>query len=171
MKKLNLLTLFLLCLFLCCEKDDVCPASTLTTPHVILIFNDASNIDNSKSVRRLSVIGEDNTVEIISESTTDSIVLPLRFQDTTTFATTRFILTKDADYDTDDDELTVSNQDIIEFSYKPEFVYVSRACGYKSIFNQLEITLEDDGDNWMLYSQILNETVENENEAHVVIYH
>lgn len=171
MKKIFLFTVLLFSILVSCEKDDVCPASTATTPHVIIVFNDASNIDNSKSVRRLSVIGEDNTIEIISETTSDSIVLPLKFQDTTTFATTRFILTKDADYDNDEDDLTVSNTDIIELSYKPEFVYVSRACGYKSIFNQLEITLEDDGDNWMFYSQILNETVENENEAHIVIYH
>ena len=69
-----------------------------------------------------------------------------------------------------------SNIDIIEISYVPQFEYVSRACGFKSIFTQLSIDVVDDGDNWIT-SAILSpaiietQTVENENDVHVYINH
>jgi len=56
-------------------------------------------------------------------------------------------------------------------SYTPEFIYVSRACGYKSIFNDLQNTLIIDSDNWIAGYNIIKPTVENENEAELILYH
>ncbi len=158
-----------------CEKDDICATSTPTTPHLIILFNDINAPDAAKNARRLSVRGFDaNNVEIseqiIANMDTDSIALPLRFEGETP-TTSRFILEKDTDFFLDDDPLTNSNIDIITVNYTPEFVYVSQACGYKSIFTNLSITVEPDADNWIFNSEVLNITVENETQAHIILRH
>ena len=164
--------------FLSCERDDICASTTSTTPRVIILFYDINNPETPKSVRQLSVYGEGNEENLILPTTdTDSINLPLNFDTEDVPTSTRFVLKKDTDFDTDldddgnADETTVSNSDIIEISYTPEFVYVSRACGYKSVFNGAQISFDSDGDNWIITSDVLNETIENENAAHIIIYH
>ena len=84
---------------------------------------------------------------------------------------TRFLLKKDTDFDDIADDDNFSNSDIIEISYTPEFVYVSRACGYKTVFNGAQISFDNDGENWIITTDVLNETIENENAAHIIIYH
>lgn len=161
-----------------CEKDDICPEDTATTPHLIIRFYDISEQDEFKDVRQLSIAGlDDNDVAgelIIDGVTTDSIVLPLRFQNENVETTTRFQLTKDSDFATNDNLEDEPNIDIIEVTYTPEFIYVSRACGYKSIFNLAPpggIIKVIDGDNWIESFEIINERIENEFAAQVIIYH
>ncbi|WMI67436.1 DUF6452 family protein [Mangrovimonas sp. YM274] len=160
-------------LVLGCEKDDICAETTATTPHLIIRFYDVSNPTNTRSVRRLTVKGEGIDEEIVSNVDTDSIVLPLNFQDEGITAISRFELKKDTDYDSDDNETTVSNTDIIEVNYTPEFIYVSRACGYKSIFAGTEIDVDEtnDEDIWIINAVTANTTIENETAAHINIYH
>lgn len=171
--KLYVLLLTLIALsFLTCERDDICAATTGTTPNLIIRFYDINNPENTKSVPQLSVFGEGNEEEaILGAVNTDSINLPLNFDTEGNLAITRFILKKDSNLDTDDDDVTVSNTDIIEVSYTPEFIYVSRACGYKSVFNGAQISFDNDDDNWIINTEVLIETIENENAAHIIIYH
>ena len=63
------------------------------------------------------------------------------------------------------------NIDVVITNYESENIYVSRACGYKQIFNNLGIDLEPDPSNWVINSEILSTTVKNKNEAHVKIFH
>ena len=170
-KKISLLLIVLITITLGCERDDICAEATATTPHLIIRFHDASNITATKTVRSLSVIGEGNSTNIVFNTVTDSIVLPLRFQNEGEITTTRFELKKDTDYDTDTDVNTNSNTDIIEVVYTPQFIYVSRACGYKSIFNDASLDIESDTNNWIINRDILNTTIDNENAAHINIYH
>lgn len=158
-----------------CEKDDICATSTPTTPRLIILFNDINAPDDAKNARRLSVRGFDaNNVEIseqiIANVDIDSIALPLRF-DGETQITSRFIFEKDRDFFLDEDPLTNSNIDIITINYTPEFVYVSQACGYKSIFTNLSINVEPDAENWIFNSEVLNITIENETQAHIILRH
>ena len=168
--KYSLLSLLLMTATSSCEKDDICAESTSTTPHLIIDFFDINNPDEPKNVRLLTVTGEGLTEPILSSTTTSTITLPLRFQEEGETTTSRFELKKDSDYDTDEDMNTVSNIDVIEVTYTPEFIYVSRACGYKSIFNNTELTIEPDADNWAISYDVINSTIENENEAHINIY-
>lgn len=164
-----------------CERDDICAEAVATTPHVIIRFYDIDNPDNLKQVRQLEVDGlnEDNSLfsgtPIVSRSNTDSINLPLRFQEEGNSETiSRFQLERDADYADDTDTTTTSNIDIITIKYTPEFIYVSRACGYKSIFYLDEnegITRDADDDNWIDNFDIINFTIENENAAQINIFH
>ena len=63
-------------LFISCERDDICPATTPTTPSLIVQFFDVSEPDENKAVRGLSYITE-NSSDTISLGNTDSIALPL----------------------------------------------------------------------------------------------
>uniref|UniRef100_UPI004048F1EF DUF6452 family protein n=1 Tax=Gelidibacter sp. TaxID=2018083 RepID=UPI004048F1EF len=168
---LSVFTLIALC-FLSCERDDICASTTGTTPNLIIRFYDINNPETLKSVRQLSIFGEGNEDELIlGRTNTDSINLPLKFDDEGILTNTRFILKKDTDFDDIEDDNNFSNSDIIQITYTPEFIYVSRACGYKSVFNEAQISYDNDGDNWIINTEVLNPTVENENAAHIIIYH
>jgi len=167
-----------------CEKDDICAEATSTTPRVIITFYDVNNPDDLKEVDALSIQGidADGTVleELVEDSTTsllyatlDSIALPLNFNEEGITAASRFRITKNTDYDSDEDDTTSSNSDVIEITYTPEFIYVSRACGYKAIFEGTEVDRieQDDDDLWIINVTTENTTIENEDEAHIYIYH
>ncbi len=158
-----------------CERDDICAEATATTPHLIIRFYDINDPEELKVVRELSARGFDadgNPLEDFTLSSPyDSIVLPLRFQHEGESTTSTFSLEKDTDFRLDDDDTTNSNIDIITVNYTPEFQYVSRACGYKSIFNNLSISIGQDGDNWILTSEILTTTIDNEDQAHIILRH
>nr|WP_321248345.1 DUF6452 family protein [uncultured Psychroserpens sp.] len=161
-----------------CERDDICAEATPTTPHLIIRFYDIDNPDNLKQVRQLEIDGLDDAGvsigTILSRTETDSINLPLNFQGEIEGTTTTFQFERDADYADNTDETDDSNIDIVTIKYTPEFVYVSRACGYKSIFNLDEldpIDREADGDIWTTSFEIINQTIENENAAQINIYH
>lgn len=165
---------------LSCERDDICAETTATTPRLIITFFDINDRDEPKNVRQLEIKGigddgvpiEDNI--ILARTNTDSIALPLRFQAEGEITTSRFELVRSADYIGNDNESLNENRDVIEITYTPEFIYVSRACGYKSIFDLGTtggITREADDDNWIIDFDILNETIDNESAAHISIYH
>jgi hypothetical protein len=162
-----------------CERDDICAEATPTTPHLIIRFYDIDNPDNVKQVRQLEVTGLDESglplsETILSRSNTDSINLPLNFQGEVAGTTTTFQFVKDADFADNTEDANEPNTDIITIRYTPEFVYVSRACGYKSTFvlDDIEpITRELDGDIWTSSFEIINQTIENENAAQIIIYH
>lgn len=119
----------------------------------------------------MDVTAENNPNYIVNDKTIDSIVLPLRVDALDIMNTSRFVLTKDRDYDLDDDPNTASNADIIEVNYMPELIYVSRACGYKSVFNNLSANRETDPNNWIINIEVIKDTINNENAAHINIYH
>lgn len=156
-----------------CERDDICAETTPTTPHLIIRFYDLANPTILKAVPNLTVRPLDdagNNLDDIPISTPlDSITLPLRILNERT--TMRFSLEKDTNLRLDEDTTTDSNIDIIAVTYTPESVYVSRACGYKSIFTNLSITVEQDGNTWIKTNEILTTTIENENQAHIILRH
>ena len=161
-----------------CEKDDICAETTPTTPKIILRFYDITSQDDTKSATGLRVTGlDDNDEEVaisgLSLVTTDSINLPLR----TDADVTKFIFHKDYGIDDNgtpedpDDDIVLGNPDVVIISYQREDVYVSRACGFKTTFNNLSFSFEADADNWIINSEIINTTVENEFTAHVKVFH
>lgn len=161
-----------------CERDDICSSETETTPKLIIEFYDISNQENAKSVNKIRVqgIGNDETVGDYDGTSSSAIIeLPLK----TDAFITEFSIYKD--YSVDDngtpndssDDIINGNEDIITISYDPEEVYVSRACGYKTIFKNVVVTVANDTDNWIQLIQSVEDiqTVENEREAHFKIFH
>lgn len=173
-------SILLLCIsLLSCERDDICSEDTPTTPRLIVEFRDILDADMLKSVPNLTLFGEgldEATRSIVNNTNTNTVSLPLLVGTEGVETTTRFIMRRDADLDLDSDPTTNSNEDILEITYIPEFVYVSRACGFKSVFNNLRVSIVPDGDNWALLTDFPNSNtdninVENETATHLHILH
>lgn len=151
-----------------CEPDDICPESTATTPNLIIRFYDISNQDSKKNVFNLRVkgVGNDNPLTDYNIVTTDSIVLPLK----TNASGTQYALHKEY---SNLDNILGGNEDLITINYSTEQVYVSRACGYKTVFKNVTLTIINDGDNWIQSKESINDnqSVEDEKAAHFKLYH
>ncbi|RNC87112.1 MAG: hypothetical protein ED556_06720 [Winogradskyella sp.] len=177
-----------------CERDDICAEGTPTTPRLLIEFFDATDTETVKSVTRLSVYAADlvtddmgtitlpeaaDSTTLIFNSNANSIELPLIIGDEGVAGSTRYFFERDTNLRLDGDTGTDSNIDIIDITYTPEFVYVSRACGFKSIFNGLQVTTNGDGsdtDEWIISIAFNGTTegsitVENEDATHVQIFH
>lgn len=153
MKKLFLLLLFIFAGLSGCERDDICIDDI--TPHLVIRFYDVTDTTLVKSVDQLSVKILEIDANYISNSTTDSIAIPL----ISSANFTKFVLTNE------------SNSDTITLNYTPEAVFVGRSCGYKSNFNNLDLLVTDDGENWIQSFNIISQQIENETSAHVKIFH
>lgn len=148
-----------------CTKDDICPEGTAITPKLIITFNDIVNPANRKKVEGLSIVTNyADTVVVLARTTTDSIAIPLNINsDTTKYKFIRTTITA-----TD----TIVNVDKIDFVYQRYNGYVNRACGFKTEFNNLETTLEEEGTfNWIQEIITNRDTINDENEAHLTILH
>lgn len=173
MKKLSVILIALLIAnsFWSCEKDDICAEGTPTTPSLIVEFYDKDNRSELKPITNLKYYAEGMETEIDSV-TGSKVELPLR----TNAQSTKWalILTKTTN------NVTTVNTDFVEFKYQTRNEYVSRACGYKTLF-----TLNQDSDTdpnpfitdnipaddlWIQGTVIEQTNVEDENEVHVKIY-
>ncbi|WP_178987939.1 DUF6452 family protein [Winogradskyella schleiferi] len=171
-----------------CERDDICAETTATTPRLIIEFYDADDLEVLKNVPRITVYGdglvtdEDGTsieptessdATLLYNENANTVELPLMIGTEGETNTVRYIFEKDTNLRVD--ETGDSNIDVLEISYKTDFIYVSRACGYKSIFTELSISREpDDAEPWIaniIIEESIENTVENENTTHVRIYH
>ncbi len=166
MKKIFLMLLMGF-LFAGCEKDDICTDTTPTTPRLVIEFYDNNEATPTlKNVSNLDVIDPSFT-EGPEFTGVSKIQIPLRTEATTTVL--RFI------QNGSDSDNTNDNIDILTFYYTTENIYVSRACGYKTLFTlnatnailQSEPTVADG--TWIKNITIVKYNLENENEIHVKI--
>ncbi|AUP81134.1 DUF6452 family protein [Flavivirga eckloniae] len=197
-RNLSLLLIALLTIgYFSCERDDICPGSTPTTPRIIIKFLDANDEESTKIVSNLVVIGVDESfnlpnpinvgnehilpeynlpVNVDNPTRIDSVFLPLR----TDLDKTQYILISQAGIndngtaeDASDDYIS-GNYDTITLDYSREEVFVSRACGYKTIFKNVILSLEDsDPDMWIQSRKTLtdNQSVEDETASHFALSH
>lgn len=152
MKKQIIIFIILITTFLSCEKDDICIDAI--TPNLIIRFYNDTLPTELKSVELDSiwVINKDK-LSAYKGVTTDSIAIPLDF----TEDTTKYILENNSVIDT------------IEFFYSRSDIFVSRSCGYKTIFENLQIN--NNTNNWVKSITINNTTISDEKAAHINIYH
>ncbi len=151
-----------------CERDDICPESTPTTPSLIIDVFDINNQENKKNVFGLLItgVGSNDVLPGYAIVSSDKLILPLK----TDATSTQFKL--HANY-TNENNVIGGNEDIITINYNTEQVYVSRACGYKTIYKNVTLTIEPDSDNWIKSKQSTNDnqSVEDEKAAHFKIFH
>lgn len=180
---------FLLLIFLVllsCERDDICPESTPTTPRLLVEFYDVTEQETIKSVLGLTVYGEglydpdaenpDTSKLLVNNANTSAVALPLIVGEDGEQTTTRYIIERDTNLRLDNDNTTNSNIDIIEITYTTTLQFVSRACGFKATFTDLRVTVENDADNWInsigyAEGNVNAITIENEADAQVFIFH
>lgn len=159
--------------FSSCEKDDICDAATSTTPRLVIEFYDnLIATPTLKSLTKLKAVatGMDEGV-VFNSALTDSsrylsnsskVYLPLD----PSANTTTYTLTNNFGAAT-------ANADVLTFYYTKKEVYVSRACGYKYLFNLTNTNtdiLTPDTDNWIKNIIIVKPNLETENEVHIKIY-
>jgi len=160
-----------------CEKDDICDANTPTTPRLVISFYDINDPSKPRNVNNLMVIGEGMKTGIIfNKSVTDTtkyvtsastVSVPLR---TDTIATTyKFI------YNSLSPNPAAINTDVLKINYTHQNVYVSRACGFKTIFTLAPVKpferTDPDGEGfWMQQIFVKTYNVEFENETHLEVY-
>ena len=178
MKKIILLVLLITFSFSSCEKDDICDANTPTTPRLVITFYDYDNPSVLKSVTRLKVVGAGMTEGIIFNATAtddskyltsgNTISIPLKTnEDTTSYSFTLNYGNANAAF---------VNEDNIKFDYTRKEVFVSRACGFKTLFTlntanpytHTDATVPDT--KWIKYISVEKSNIENENETHIKIF-
>jgi hypothetical protein len=160
--------LFLIILFTftlsSCEKDDICAEGTPVTPRVIVEFYKFVTPTVLENVTNLGII-EPAALVGIAFNEVSKIEVPLK---TTTDITTLHFIQNGSDTVTTND-----NIDVITFNYQRVDKYVSRACGFKTLFYLNEtnpVVLTADGNNWIQNIVVTQTNIENENEVHVKIY-
>jgi hypothetical protein len=175
MRKIYLLVLALALFFSSCEKDDICDANTATTPRLVIQFYDFANPSVLKNVTNLKVVGAGMTDGIIFNTTAtgeskfltsgSKISIPLKTND----ITTSYTLTLNSG----NSNPALVNVDDIKFYYTENDIFVSRACGFKTIFtlnptNPYTHTIA--ADKWIKYISVEKSNIENENETHLKIF-
>ncbi len=163
--------LLIVVLSISCERDDICPESTPTTPSLIIDVFDFESQENKKSIFGLLVGGVDRQDILPGYNIvpTNKLVLPL---DTKTNKT-QYNLIKEAELD-EDGNLKSGNIDVITINYSVTPIFVSKACGYKYIFENVTIQFDNtDTDPWILSQTSLNpnQSVEDETTTHFNIFH
>ena len=157
--KISLFTIIFI--MISCEKDDICIESQIGTPRIILSFYDKTNKTLKKPVENLLIKGieREDTLDIFSG---DSIAIPLR--NNSNFSKFEFILNAGGEN---------SNNDTIHFEYSRYDLYINRACGFKSnyILNDPPAKLFNIDSPWIEQILKLKDTILNENNAHLAIYH
>lgn len=143
-----------------CQKDDICPEGTETTPLLVIDFFDTEDPTRQKAVQNLVVRGAGMEEAVLGPVTTNSISIPLRTDENST----EYIFT----YNSGSEE---ENQDVVTFLYSPNPEYLNRACGFKVNYSNLDVSVHGDDDNWIISEIILQDNIENETEAHISFTH
>ena len=177
MKKILSLLLLVIVASSSCEKDDICDANTPTTPRIVIDFYDINNPSVKKNVTNLKVIGEGMTEGIVFNPSAsgesayltngNTISIPLKTDaDTTTYT---FIL------NSGNSNPTLIDIDNVTFNYTREDIFVSRACGFKTLFkldasNLIHTATPASKLKWMQYISAEKSNINNEDETHLKIF-
>jgi hypothetical protein len=179
MKKIFLL-LVLAFSFSSCEKDDICDANTPTTPRLVIeCYDNANATPTLKNVTFLKAVETGMGTEAVSFDPSLPITNPSRYLFTgsklylplrTNATITQYALTLNSGV------AGSENTDIITIYYAHHEVYVSRACGFKTLFDldattpivQSEPATADGA--WIQNIIIKKPNLESENEVHVQIH-
>lgn len=151
--------------FSSCEKDDICVDGD--TPLLVIRFYDETDTTSTKNVTSLRVVGlnQSTTVNTFSDrSTADSLAIPLR----PGIPNTTYLLIANS---ADEDNVEIGNTDTLRINHETKEVFVSRACGFISNYENMAPSLGTDSDNWIKNIEVITPTIENSFTAHVKIFH
>tara|TARA_B100001057_G_scaffold341791_1_gene342659 strand:- start:2867 stop:3352 length:486 start_codon:yes stop_codon:yes gene_type:complete len=159
--KIKSIFLTILIFLFACEPDDICLSEIDDTPKLLIGFYD-KNSGNLKEVENLKIQGLDNDQIYVFE-TIDSIGIPLiNNKNLTTFNLTKNF---------EEDNVDSGNNDKIFVNYNPNWIYISRACGYITNYDIDNLIIENDIENWIIDSEIITYSIKDEENIHVKIYH
>lgn len=150
MKKYITVIIIAITTLISCEQDSICIDAT--TPFLVIRFYDYEDRSEIKPVL-LDAVWAENKPFYLENKTLDTLAIPLDINNNFTI------------YNFDSDALV----DQINFNYDRQDIYVGRSCGYKTIFNGLNI--ENSTNNWIKEIEIINTIIDNDTAAQVYIYH
>ena len=161
-----------------CEPDDICDPATPTTPRMLIQFFYFDNPSVPKNVPNLKVIGEGMTEGVVLSPSAsgdskyvtsgNNILLPLNTEKD--LVKYKFIINYG------NRNPLIVNEDNLEFKYTRENFYVSRACGFKTIFNldankPFTLTDAEPADQlWIKYVIVAQNNITYENETIIKIF-
>ena len=161
-----------------CEKDDICDANTPTTPRLVIDFYNITTASVRKNVTNLKVIGEGMKDGIVFDSSLtgeaqylangNTISIPLKTDANVTKY--RFIL------NSGNSNPTLIDTDEVTFNYTRNDVFVSRACGFKTLFTleptnpYTQTAVPVTKGKWMQFINIEKSNIDNENETHIKVF-
>ncbi|WP_233269904.1 DUF6452 family protein [Polaribacter sp. L3A8] len=153
---------FVILVITSCEKDDFCLKNPVTPNLVLRFYNDTSR-ETLKNARLLSVWAEGkDTIADYTSVSTDSIAIPLNSLASETIYHLKINNEDGAEADNQYTTFTIK--------YTPEEKYVSRSCGYQVLFN--DVSFASDNTNWIKdFTPETLTTIDNQNTAHVQIFH
>ena len=161
MYKIKSIFLTILIFLFACEPDDICLSEIDDTPKLLIGFYD-KNSGNLKEVENLKIQGLDNDQIYVFE-TLDSVGIPLiNNKNLTTFNLTKNFV---------EDNVDSGNNDKMFVNYNPNWIYISRACGYITNYDIDNLIIENDIENWIIDSEIITYSIKDEENIHVKIYH
>ncbi len=156
-----------LCLFalIACEKDDICVGGESVTPNVIINLYDKIDSEILKSAPKIGIFVEGFSDTIFFKNTS-KIELPLQINTTETVWNIRL-------YELNASNDTIIKNDKMRFIYTPEALYVSKACGYKTIFHNFNATKlpNTTNDTWIQNIYKVTNEISNTENAHIQIYY
>lgn len=137
-----------------CEKDDFCTQNPVT-PNLLIRFMDKDDISKTKQTDSLYV-WVNSKDSIYTNAKLDSISIPLN------------TIAKKTIYNFAKGKNAVQQ---ITIEYTPKEEFVSRSCGYRVIFNNLKVSKNNPSTSWINDISTSTETINNQSNAHVKIYH
>ncbi|WP_010180759.1 DUF6452 family protein [Aquimarina agarilytica] len=152
-----------------CERDDICDTeNTPITPQLIITFRNSEEQALTKQAPGLEISLTSDSERIVPGiDRFDSITIPLNINEDK--------VEYEFKINARSTDPTIIRSDIIEITYNRKNEYVSKACGFKTIFSNLEIksktAMFDDNTNWIQSILIENNTINDEDNAHVRIFH
>ena len=165
MKKIILLLFLLSLSFSSCEKDDICDEATSTTPKIVVEFYDELHPTVLKNVTNLKV-KEAGVTTFFAFDAVSKIELPLKTnEDITKYS-----------FVNNSTDTTIDNEDFLQFNYTRENIFVSRACGFKTVFTLDPTTPYIKSDTpttdgiWIQTITVNTSNIITENETHIKIY-
>lgn len=154
-KRMKSVFLFLICLLFivtACEEDDICTGGG--TPKLTVVFRNqlnTSNMPDTLSIYRSDNIGFENPDTIYQKSFTDSIKLPLGGMNSDKVY---FQIRRRSNPD----------MDLLTVAYNPKSTFVSKACGFKIIYENLAYQTTQQHINYLIpaeTNELKDETITN----------
>ena len=133
-----------------CVKDDIC-IEPITPKLVIRLYNSTDTL-KVKQLADFTAWAQDKD-SLYSKTATDSIVLPLNVNANETYYRLASGQTIDS----------------LHIAYERKDVFVSRSCGYKTVFEKVTITKASS--NWIKAIKLKDSIIDHENSAHISIFH
>ena len=143
-----------------CEKDDICNEGTPGTPRVVIRFL------TTTILRQLKVCKVFHLKKLIKkepiEFTGDSTALPMDLSKN---------YTRYAVIISSNDSITIA--DTLQFNHRDRIdTYSRRACGFSAEYRLSDPPITVIGSpTWYIRSSILLDSIRNEEQAHLAIYH